>query len=256
MLRGGKTLVFALVFAGPFPMTSFVTAQKAIPSSPLVRPCTANENAVGASSEVIRLFADERPTFNWCEAVDVPWLPNAEILRFHTAIHVDYSSVCTIVKAASESPVRLIWAAGEGMVTTPSPSLPNNLNVMNSLLKSVPALKDSQLGSAGVLYLFLIHREIRQSFFSKPGTSYPFGRRRLPDTLPETREESTGLPEYSNQRLETHLFRAERRPASGLHRIEEWQIEGIVHPHVFRRSSRPSRKSTVLIGDGAHTLPC
>ena len=173
MLRGGKTLVFALVFAAPFPMTSFVTAQKAIPSSSLVRPCTANENAVGTSSEVIRLLADERPTFNWCEAVDVPWLPNAEILRFHTAIHVDYSSVCTIVKAASESPVRLIWAAGEGMVTTQSPSLPNNLDVMNSLLKSVPALKDSQLGSAGILYLFLIHREIRQSLFSKPGTSYP-----------------------------------------------------------------------------------
>lgn len=173
MLRGGETLVFALVFAAPFPMTSFVTAQKAIPSSSLVRPCTANENAVGTSSEVIRLFADQRPTFNWCEAVQVPWLPNAEILRFHTAIHVDYSSVCTIVKATSESPVRLIWAAGEGMVTTPSPSLPNNLDVMNSLLKSVPALKDSQLGSAGVLYLFLIHREIRQSFFSKPGTSYP-----------------------------------------------------------------------------------
>jgi hypothetical protein len=173
MLRGGKTVVFALVFAATFPSTSFVTAQKAIASSSLVRPCTANENAVVASSEVIRLFADERPTFSWCEAVDVPWLPSAQILRFHTAIHVDYSSVCTIVKAASGSPVRLIWAAGEGMVTTPSPSLSNNLDAMNSLLKSVPALKDSQLGSAGVLYLFLIHREIRQSLFSKPGTSYP-----------------------------------------------------------------------------------
>ena len=173
MLRGGKTLVFALVLAAPFPITSFVTAQKATPSSSLVRPCTANESAVGASSDVTRFFADERPTFNWCEAVDVPWLPNAEILRFHTAIHVDYSSICTIVKATSESPVRLLWAAGEGMVTTPSPSLPNNLDAMNSLLKSVPALKDSQLGSAGVLYLFLIHREIRQSLFSKPGTSYP-----------------------------------------------------------------------------------
>jgi hypothetical protein len=33
MLRGGKTLIFALVFAAPFPMTGFVTAQKAIPSS-------------------------------------------------------------------------------------------------------------------------------------------------------------------------------------------------------------------------------
>src|ERR1700732_4514100 len=98
MLRGGKTVVFALVFAATFPSTSFVTAQKAIASSSLVRPCTANENAVVASSEVIRLFADERPTFSWCEAVDVPWLPSAQILRFHTAIPVDYSWVCTIVK--------------------------------------------------------------------------------------------------------------------------------------------------------------
>jgi len=173
MLRCGKILVLALVFAASFPSTSFVTAQTATPSSSLVRPCTANESAVGASPDVIRLLADEHPTFSWCDAVDVPWLPNAEILRFHTAIQVDYSSVCTIVKATSESPVRLIWAAGEGMVAMPSPSLPNNLDAMNSLLKSAPALKDSQLGSASVLYLFLIHREIRQSFFSKPATNYP-----------------------------------------------------------------------------------
>jgi hypothetical protein len=172
MLRCGKTLVLALVFAASFPSTRFVTAQTATPSSSLVRPCTANESAVGASSEVIRLLADEQPTFSWCEAVDMPWLPNAEILRFHTAIHVDYSSVFTIVKATRESPVRLIRAAGEGMVAMPSPSLPNNLDAMNSLLKSVPALKDSQLGSASVLYLFLIHREIRRSLFSKPA-NYP-----------------------------------------------------------------------------------
>jgi hypothetical protein len=172
MLRCGKTLVLALVFAASFPSTRFVTAQTAAPSSSLVRPCTANESAVGAS-EVIRLLADEQPTFSWCEAVDVPWLPTAEILRFHTAIHVDYSSVFTIVKATSESPVRLIRAAGEGMVAMPSPSLPNNLDAMNSLLKSAPALKDSQLGSASVLYLFLIHREIRRSLFSKPATNYP-----------------------------------------------------------------------------------
>jgi hypothetical protein len=73
MLRAGKTLVFALILPATFPSTSFVTAQKAIPSSSLVRPCTANENAVGISSEVIRLFADERPTFNWCEAVEAEW---------------------------------------------------------------------------------------------------------------------------------------------------------------------------------------
>lgn len=47
---------------------------------------------------------------------------------------------------------------------------------MNDLLRSAqPALNDSQLGSASILYLFLIHREIRQSFFSKPVSKYPLG---------------------------------------------------------------------------------
>ncbi len=103
----------------------------------------------------------------------MPWLPDAEILRFHTAIHVDYSLVCTIVKARSESPIWLIRATGEGLVVTPSPSLPNSVEAMNDLLRSArPRLNDSQLGSASILYLFLIHREIRQSFFSKPAIKY------------------------------------------------------------------------------------
>jgi hypothetical protein len=172
VLTYGKTVGLAFVLAAFIPNIAFVTAQAENPGSSLVRPCNANESAVAASAEVVRLFADERPTFSWCEAVDVPWLPNAEILRFHTAVHVDYSSVCTIVKATAESPAQLILAAGEGMVTTPSPSLPNNLAAMNSLLKSAPSLKNSQLGSASVLYLFLIHREIRRSLFSKPTNSY------------------------------------------------------------------------------------
>jgi hypothetical protein len=153
-----------------------VTAQATTSSDVHVRPCTASENAVGSSPEVIRLLADERPAFSWCEALDVPWLPNAEILRFHTAIHVDYSLVCTIVKATSESPTRLIWAAGDGLVATPSPGLPNSLDAMNDLLRSAqPALLDSQLGSASIIYLFLIHREIRRSLFSKPESKYSIG---------------------------------------------------------------------------------
>lgn len=146
MLRGGKTLVFALVFAATFPSTSFVTAQRAIPSSSLVRPCTANENAVGTSSEVIRLFADERPTFSWCEAVDVPWLPNAEILRFHTAIHIDYSSVCTIVKATSESPVRLICGRRRrnGLNAVPEPAKQPLCDVMKHGEIIIHDLADNQ----------------------------------------------------------------------------------------------------------------
>jgi hypothetical protein len=176
MPRCGKTLCLSLVFALPLANTSFVSAQATSSLGSHVRPCTADENAVGSSPVVSRLFADERPTFSWCEALDVPWLPNANILRFHTAIQVDYASVCTIVKATRESPTRLILAAGEGMVALPSPSLPNSLDAMNDLLRSAqPALNDSQLGSASILYLFLIHREIRHSFFSKPASKYPLG---------------------------------------------------------------------------------
>lgn len=174
MLTCAKTLRLSLVFVLSLASTSFATAQATASSGSQVRPCTANENEVGSSPEVIRLFADERSTFSWCEALDVPWLPNAEILRFHTAIDVDYSLVCTMVRAARDSPIRLFWAAGEGLVATPSPSLPNSLRAMNDLLRSAqPALNDSQLGSASILYLFLIHREIRQSFFSKPASKYP-----------------------------------------------------------------------------------
>jgi hypothetical protein len=62
------------------------------------------------------------------------------------------------------------------MVSTPSPSLPDSLDAMNDLLRSAqPALNDAQLGLASILYLFLIHREIRQSFFSKPASKYPLG---------------------------------------------------------------------------------
>lgn len=231
MLRCGKTLVLAVVFAAFFPSTSFVTAQTATPSSSLVRPCTDAESAFGASSEVIRLFADERPTFHWCEAVDVPWLPNAEILRFHTGIHVDYSSVYTVVKAASESPVRLIWAAGEGMVTTPSPSLPNNLDAMNSLLKSVPELKDSQLGSASVLYLFLIHREIRRSLFSKPATSYPLAEDDY--RIGYLKRGKSRLVSLSTRTSDWKLTFSSHQDGLHLDSIEqEW------HPLVLRRDSR------------------
>lgn len=175
MHRCGKALWLSLVWALSIANTSFLTAQ-ATSSGSHVRPCTSNENEVGSSAEVTRLFGDEHPTFSWCEALDVPWLPNAEILRFHTAIQIDYSSVCTIVKATSESHTRLIWAAGEGMVALPPPGLPDSLDAMNDLLRSAqPALNDSQLGSASILYLFLIHREIRQSFFSKPASRYTLG---------------------------------------------------------------------------------
>jgi hypothetical protein len=173
MGRNLKALWLPLVLSVPLALASFVTAQATSSDGLHVRPCNAKESASESSPEVIRLFAGERPVFNWCEAVEVFWLPNAEILRFHTRIDVDYSLAFTIVKATSESPIRLIAAAGDGLVAKPSPNLPNSLSAMNDLLRSAhPALNDSQLGSASIFYLFLTGRENRQSFFRKPSSEH------------------------------------------------------------------------------------
>ncbi len=141
----------------------------------LVRPCTRSETALWSASEASSLFAGEPPTFNWCEAMDTPWLPRANVLRFHTAVHIDYSYTGTVIKATPESPVRLI-GSGEGMVSRPSPNLPGSLVAMNDLLTAArPSLTNSRLKSAGILYLFLLGSEKRNqhSFFSRPECEHP-----------------------------------------------------------------------------------
>jgi hypothetical protein len=137
----------------------------------LVRPCTPKESALGSSPEVIRLLSSERPVFQWCEALDVPWLPNANIMRFHTAVDVDYSYTYTIVKAASESRIRLV-VFGEGLVAQPSAN--TSLETMNDLLGSAqPMPNDSKLESACSLYLFLVGRETHHGFFRRPEGRHP-----------------------------------------------------------------------------------
>ena len=168
------TIVFSIAcLDGQDSPTASLTAPVSDSKSELqVRPCTAREFAVGSSQEIADLFSGERPVFNWCEALDVPWLPNANILRFHTAVHVDYSYTDTFIKANSESP---FWSilSGEGLVEQSSPNLPNSLGAMNDLLRSTqPALKESQLKSASVIYLFLLGRENRQGFFRRPESQH------------------------------------------------------------------------------------
>ena len=155
------------------PKSSLATPEDRYKAKWQVRPCNPKETALGSSPELISLLSGERPVFNWCEALDVPWLPNANILRFHTAVDIDYSYTNTIIKATSESP---IWSigSGEGLVLQPSPNLPNSLGAMNDLLKSAqPVLKDSQLKSASILYLFLLGRENRRGFFRRPESQHP-----------------------------------------------------------------------------------
>ena len=168
-----KILRLLLVPAILLLLPGSATAQAASSGVSHVRPCNAKESAMESSPEVVRLFAGERRVFSWCEAVDVSWLPDAEILRFHTKVDIDYSLAFTIVRPTSKSPVRLIAAAGDGMVVKPSPNLRNSLSAMNDLLRSGrPTLNDSQLGSVSIFYLFLTGRENRQGLFRKPSSEH------------------------------------------------------------------------------------
>lgn len=172
---GANSKNLCLVFLLPvlLALASQSAAQAISYSRFRVRPCNAEEDAIKSSAEAVRLFAGEQPEFSWCESVGVPWLPNAQILRFHTRIHTDYSMACTVVKATNRSPLRLIAAAGDGLVAKPSPNLPKSVNAMNELLRSAkPALSDSQLGLASILYLFLTGREDRDGLFRGPSTAH------------------------------------------------------------------------------------
>jgi hypothetical protein len=173
----------ACVYGQDSPTASFTPPLNDSMSEWQVRPCTAKEFAVGSSPEIAHLFSGERPDFNWCEALEVRWLPDASILRFHTAVHVDYAYTDTIIKATSESP---FWSivSGEGMVEQSSPNLPNSLGAMNDLLRSMqPALKESQLKSASILYLFLLGRENRQGFFRRPESKPLLSTADYPETV-------------------------------------------------------------------------
>ena len=46
-----------------------------------VRP-EGGQALFGSSPEAISSISGERPVFGWCEALDVPWLSRASILRF------------------------------------------------------------------------------------------------------------------------------------------------------------------------------
>jgi hypothetical protein len=149
------------------------TAQNRYTAEWQVRPCDPKEATLGSSPEAISSISGEKPVFGWCEALDVPWLSRASILRFHTAIQVDYAQTMTITRATSKSPIWSIWS-GEGLSTQPSPSLPNSLGAINDLLRSSQmALRDSHLKSASILYLFLLGSESHNDFFRKPTSKHP-----------------------------------------------------------------------------------
>lgn len=131
---------------------------------PRIRTCTEAENQSGYSVDVRFLIAKTvpnqvTPIFARCEAVDLPWLPEASILRFHTPFQVDYSETFTFVRTTEGSKLCLI-RSGEGMYVEPNPNDPNSLGVLNDLLMGAkPTPDDSALASISNLYLFLLDRE-------------------------------------------------------------------------------------------------
>ena len=138
-----------------------------------VRPCTRSEVAFGSSAEVAELIRRqsneaEPPTFSWCEAVEVGWFPKATILRFHTAIDVDYSRTYTVIRAGEGSTIHVIGSA-EGLVAQRQPGAPADVRAFNDLLRAAPQpFSTDRLESACVLYLFLVGKENRSSFFRHP----------------------------------------------------------------------------------------
>lgn len=126
-----------------------------------VRPCTAQESLIGSSEEMARLIRDSSPEeklpLSWCEAIDVRWLPDSLVLRFHTSINVDYAWTYTLIRPARDSSMSLVGFGGGLVVGTP---LVAAKDVFNGLLdNALPQWDQRQLRSACILYLFLLGRE-------------------------------------------------------------------------------------------------
>jgi len=157
-----------------------VAAQPADKSAIRVSPCTATENAMASSPEVAQRFeqqsSDNRPAFQWCEAMEVSWLPSAMVLRFHSAIHVDYAYTTTLIRAA---PGTRLYVTGfrEGLVRRHPPNLTNTISAFNELLDSATGnLDQARIEDACLLYLFIVGREDHSGMFRRPQEKHNFGR--------------------------------------------------------------------------------
>lgn len=138
-----------------------------------VHPCTSSENATASSPEIAKVFdeqsADNRPPFQWCEGIDVDWLPNATILRFHTAIHVDYAYTYTLLRTKPGEGLS-VTQFGEGLVGgNASPNLSDAIKAFNNLINSAQVpLGKAHAESACVLFLFVVGHEDHNGFFRHP----------------------------------------------------------------------------------------
>jgi hypothetical protein len=139
----------------------------------IVRPCTPDEFKVSESAEFLAHFKDEKPKFQWCESVEVPWLPDARLLRFHTAIMTDYTRITTVV-IANKNANMLFADFGEGMMGHPASQIPQRNAIAQSLMESAnPKLQRNDLFTASYLFLFLTGQDRSYAFFSKRMKCHP-----------------------------------------------------------------------------------
>jgi len=128
----------------------------------IVRPCSNREWTIAFSEEARELTREDLKNFGGfssCEAVALPFLPGATILRLHTPVDVDYSVTASLFRPDEQSPLRHL-SRGIGMAAIPNPDEPAAVSAINYLMSKAAVRPDEEtLSSVVALELFLIDEE-------------------------------------------------------------------------------------------------
>lgn len=132
--------------------------------SPVSRDCGKADWALLDTSEAKNLLSGyEFDGFipRQCKAVDVKWLPTAQIVRLNAGVADDDYREITLLRASTGSRLWLI-PIEKGMVGFPgTPSDPHNLAAFNDLLRVAQfRVTDDNLPEVSDLYQFLVRMEV------------------------------------------------------------------------------------------------
>jgi hypothetical protein len=137
-------------------------AQSSSVSAAIVSPCTDPEWRIVFSDEAKQLTQKQLEYtggFSSCEAVFIPSLEPARILRLHTPTWVDYSYTATILQPKREGHLRLV-SSGRGMVTRPQPDAADSIAALNFVLDGANLKADkATIKSISDLYFFILDSE-------------------------------------------------------------------------------------------------
>ncbi|HEV2620443.1 MAG TPA: hypothetical protein VGU23_10955 [Acidobacteriaceae bacterium] len=165
-------LAVALAFASILTAVSQVTRQTAKPivnrsDNPMrttIHKCEDRDWKVFNLAQTRTLLDDYGYEYDlpWtCEAISLPWLPSAKIIRLRATIQLDDYREATLLQANASSRVWYI-PTYFGMVGFPrNEDNPNNLAAFNDLLR-VASFRpnDEQLVDLGDLYQSILHMDI------------------------------------------------------------------------------------------------